>query len=94
MQETNLQLSDDMVTNLIANESDDPDYGSRLNELTKEPLRCILLSKGPEGVVNELKKYIGPSNSDNDDPDVETFKRYYYFVRNEFISLNIFFNVN
>uniref|UniRef100_A0A5K3FUH4 NDK domain-containing protein n=1 Tax=Mesocestoides corti TaxID=53468 RepID=A0A5K3FUH4_MESCO len=60
LQEEVKQLDDDTVIEILESESGDPDYGFRLNELTKEPLRCLLVAKGPEGVVNELIDFVGP----------------------------------
>lgn len=40
--------------------------------LTNIPIRCLILTKGAEGVTEDINKFVGPKISDND----EEFERF------------------
>ncbi len=94
MLDDTIKVTDDMATELIADEEEDPDYGSRLFSLTRDPLRCLLVSKGPEGVVEELRKLLGPNPTDEegepagDEEPIET----YVYIKDGHCFGSTFFN--
>ncbi|VDL89998.1 unnamed protein product [Schistocephalus solidus] len=52
------QLDDDLIDAVLNDEMDDPDFGPRLNVMSKGPARLLLIAKGPQGVHEAIVPYI------------------------------------
>ena len=66
-----------MIREALSEEIESDDYTTLVHEITKDPLRCFIVTRGPEGVVNELAKFIGPSTGDVSQHD-GPFERYWH----------------
>ncbi|BHF64638.1 Thioredoxin domain-containing protein 3 [Sparganum proliferum] len=52
------QMDDDLVDAVLSDEIDDPDFGPRLNVMSKGPARLLIVAKGPQGVHEAIVPYI------------------------------------
>lgn len=60
-------FEDDAQDLILGDEMEDSDYGQRLHMFGSEPSRCLLLTKGPEGVIQALKHLVGPKSGESED---------------------------
>nr|VZI44976.1 unnamed protein product [Spirometra erinaceieuropaei] len=52
------QMDDDLIDAVLSDEMDDPDFGPRLNVMSKGPARLLIVAKGPQGVHEAIVPYI------------------------------------
>ncbi|VDO10238.1 unnamed protein product [Rodentolepis nana] len=60
LKDETITLDPTVVNESLNDENIESDFINQINGLTNDTLRCVIVAKGPEGVLDEINKFIGP----------------------------------
>nr|CDS33632.1 thioredoxin domain containing protein 3 [Hymenolepis microstoma] len=60
LKDENITLDPTLVNESLNEENIESDFMNQINGLINDTLRCVIVAKGPEGVIDEISNFIGP----------------------------------
>ncbi|VDL61910.1 unnamed protein product [Hymenolepis diminuta] len=62
LKDETITIDPSAVNEFLDDDNIDPNFLNQINNLVNDSLRCIIVTNGPEDVIYEINKFVGPTN--------------------------------